>query len=75
MTKSALINAPVTSVKRQRRKAATFDEHCDGNVSVLSQAEYISLVVSLVGVPGLAVANAREIGHLACLLAKTINAT
>ncbi|XP_062988008.1 syncytin-A-like [Elgaria multicarinata webbii] len=64
-----------TKSTRQKRETETMNAVCDGNVTVLSPAEYISLAMSLVGVPGLAVGNAKQLGHLACLLAKTINST
>lgn len=41
----------------------------------MSTAEYISLGVSIFGVPGLAVGNAKMIGKLACWSVKAINTT
>lgn len=44
-------------------------------VFLLSRSEYFSLAVSLLGVPGLAVRNSRNINSLACSAAKALNST
>ncbi|XP_044131955.1 uncharacterized protein LOC122925667 [Bufo gargarizans] len=48
---------------------------CDSAVHLFSEAEYVSLAVSLVGVPGLATANHRQLSKIACALAKGLNHT
>lgn len=47
----------------------------NSNVTLLAPSEYISLAASLIGVPGLAVYNARQLGNLARWAVKVINQT
>lgn len=57
------------------RELHTLRGTCDSNVTLLAPSEYISLAISLVGVPGLAVHNTRQIGKLACWTVKAISQT
>nr|ATY46614.1 envelope protein Mab4 [Mabuya sp. NRPS-2014] len=61
--------------KAHKRRRSTITENCDSNINLWSKAEYISLAVSLIGVPGLAAGNTRQLRKVAGSLAKTINAT
>lgn len=58
-----------------QRAFHSLDSDCDSQVSLLTKAEYVSLAVSLVGVPELAVRNSRNLNSLACTLAKGLNST
>lgn len=60
---------------RTTRSLHTLPESCNPNVTLLSPATYISMAVRLVGVPGLAVSNTKQIGKLACWAVKAINQT
>lgn len=60
---------------RRRRSSITMRPECNAHVSLFSQAEYVSLAVSLVGLPALGVANHQQLSRLACALAKNINYT
>ncbi|XP_032065239.1 uncharacterized protein LOC116503140 [Thamnophis elegans] len=63
-------------LQRQYRRAFhSLDPDCESEVSLLTKAEYVSLAVSLVGVPGLTVRNSRNLNSLACTLAKGLNLT
>ncbi|CAI5799314.1 retrovirus group K member 113 Gag polyproteinpolyprotein-like-like [Podarcis lilfordi] len=57
------------------RRYVELTNDCDAFVSFPSRSEYISLVVSLLGVPGLAVRNRMNINSLACYAAKALNFT
>lgn len=61
--------------KRQRRDLQELTPDCDSKTWLLTKAEYISLAVSLVGVPALATHNARALNSLACALVKGLNST
>ena len=50
-------------------------EDCNYNVNLLSETEYLSLAISIVGVPGLAAYNHKTISRLACFMVKEINVT
>nr|ATY46613.1 envelope protein Mab3 [Mabuya sp. NRPS-2014] len=56
-------------------RSTALSPDCSSDIHLLSKAEYISLAVSLIGLPGLAIGNAKTISKVACSLAKTINAT
>lgn len=57
------------------RRSVELTNDCDDSVALPSKAEYVSLAVSLVGVPGLATRNSRNINGLACSAAKALNST
>ncbi|CAI5799393.1 Hypothetical predicted protein [Podarcis lilfordi] len=57
------------------RRSVELTNDCDDSVSLPSRSEYISLAVSLLGVPGLAVRNSMNINSLACSAAKALNFT
>lgn len=66
----------MTSLRRQqKRDLQLLTPNCDSRTVLPNKAEYVVLGVSLVGVPGLAVHNSRNINSLACTLAKSLNAT
>ncbi|XP_067324712.1 endogenous retrovirus group K3 member 1 [Anolis sagrei] len=62
-------------ITSREKRGVTLDDSCDSDINLLNQAEYISLAVSLVGVPALAVINHRTLAKTACSLAKVINHT
>ncbi|XP_059570322.1 syncytin-B-like [Alligator mississippiensis] len=76
--KSDLMHTEQTPLSgRYKRAYTTLTADCDENDSpgLLSKAKYIALAASMVGVPGLAVSNSRNLNALACVLAKGLNAT
>ncbi|XP_059589230.1 syncytin-2-like [Alligator mississippiensis] len=66
---------PKISSKRHRRGSKVLDKSCDSDINLLSEAEVVSLAVFLVGVPGLVVDAERQLGKVACALAKGLNTT
>ncbi|XP_044845459.1 uncharacterized protein LOC123350792 [Mauremys mutica] len=62
---------PLTKTKR----SVFLDESCDSHAALISKAEYVALAVSLVGVPGLAARNSKNINALACSAVKALNTT
>lgn len=65
----------VAHSRSSRSLGYTLPSDCDSEVHLLSKAEYVSLSISLVGVPGLAAANHRQLSKVACALAKGLNHT
>ena len=66
---------PAMQTRHTRDTSLQLPENCDYNVNLLSRSEYMSLGVSLIGVPGLAIYNHRTISKLACYMVKQINVT
>ncbi|XP_059571944.1 syncytin-A-like [Alligator mississippiensis] len=76
--KSDLMHTEQTPLGGRFKRAYTIlTANCDENDSpgLLSKAEYVALAASMVGVPGLAVSNRRNLNAVACVLAKGLNAT
>ncbi|XP_044839203.1 uncharacterized protein LOC123346058 isoform X2 [Mauremys mutica] len=75
-TRSVLTGSQINETRTRRRRSSTpMRSECNANVSLFSRAEYISLAVSLVGLPALGVANHQQLSRLACALVKNINYT
>lgn len=72
-THKQIIDAQERPVSRITRSVHLLPETCNSNITLLSKTEYVALAASLIGVPGLAVYNAKMISRLACSAAKSIN--
>ncbi|XP_078506306.1 uncharacterized protein LOC144764037 [Lissotriton helveticus] len=77
LSQLSLMLFPIHSVThiRSSRAAIQLPEDCNSDIDLLSRTEYTSLALSIVGVPGLSVYNARTIAKLACLIVKNLNHT
>lgn len=63
------------SLQRWQKRNLPLLTPCNSQTALLTDAEYVALMVSLVGVPALAVQNSSNLNSIAFMLAKTLNST